>query len=79
MAPLDTVSQTFEPSSTSIVWTRPGTFAPIIAWCRERCANFRVPRHLRIVDGVERIGMTGSAKIQKNRLRDFALRDLGLG
>jgi fatty-acyl-CoA synthase len=51
----------------------------IIAWCRERCANFRVPRHVRIVDGFEDIGMTGSAKVQKSRLRAFALRDLGLG
>jgi fatty-acyl-CoA synthase len=50
----------------------------IIAWCRERCANFRVPRHVRLVDGFERIGMTGSSKVQKSKLREFALDDLGL-
>jgi fatty-acyl-CoA synthase len=50
----------------------------IIAWCRERCANFRVPRHVRLVDGFEHIGMTGSSKVQKSKLREFALDDLGL-
>ncbi|HEV7267190.1 MAG TPA: AMP-binding protein [Falsiroseomonas sp.] len=50
----------------------------IIAWCRERCANFRVPRYVRVVDGFERIGMTGSSKVQKSKLREFALDDLGL-
>jgi fatty-acyl-CoA synthase len=50
----------------------------LVAWCRERCAGFRVPRHIRIVDSFEQIGMTGSAKVQKSKLRDFALRDLGL-
>ena len=51
----------------------------LIAWCRERCAGFRVPRYMRIVDGFEHIGMTGSAKVQKSKLREFALGDLGLG
>lgn len=51
----------------------------LIAWCRERCAGFRVPRYVRIVDSFEHIGMTGSAKVQKSKLREFALRDLGLG
>ena len=27
-------------------------------WCKERCANFRVPRYLRIVENFESIGMT---------------------
>jgi fatty-acyl-CoA synthase len=51
----------------------------LIAWCRERLAGFRVPRHVRIVDGFEHIGMTGSAKVQKSKLRAFAIGDLGLG
>jgi fatty-acyl-CoA synthase len=51
----------------------------IIAWCRERCANFRVPRYVRIVDGFDAIGMTGSAKVQKNKLRAHAIDVLGLG
>jgi fatty-acyl-CoA synthase len=50
----------------------------IIAWSRERMANFRVPRYVRIVDSFEHIGMTGSAKVQKNKLRAHALADLGL-
>ncbi|WP_223543009.1 AMP-binding protein [Pseudomonas sp. GL-B-12] len=50
----------------------------LIAFCKARCANFKVPRYLCIVEDFESIGMTGSSKIQKNRLRDFAIRQLGL-
>jgi fatty-acyl-CoA synthase len=50
----------------------------IIEWCRQRCASFKVPRYVRIVDSFEPIGMTGSGKVQKNRLREYALDDLGL-
>ncbi len=50
----------------------------LIAWCKARCANFRVPRHLRIVADFEAIGMTGSGKVQKNKLREHAIRELGL-
>ncbi len=50
----------------------------IIAWSRERMANFRVPRYVRIVDSFEHIGMTGSAKVQKNKLRAHALIEFGL-
>jgi fatty-acyl-CoA synthase len=50
----------------------------LVEWCRARCASFKVPRYLRIVDSFEQIGMTGSSKVQKNRLREFAMRDLGL-
>ena len=60
---------------------RPGeTVSPedIIDWCRQRCANFRVPRYVRIVGGFEDIGQTASAKIQKNKLRQQALIDFGL-
>jgi fatty-acyl-CoA synthase len=31
-----------------------------------------VPRHLRIVDGFEHIGMTASSKVQKSRLAEHA-------
>ena len=51
----------------------------LVAWCRERCAGFKVPRYLRVVDSFEGIGMTGSAKVQKHRLREQALREFGLG
>jgi fatty-acyl-CoA synthase len=50
----------------------------LIAWCRERLAGFRVPRHLRMVESFDAIGMTASAKVQKSRLREHAVRDLGL-
>jgi fatty-acyl-CoA synthase len=50
----------------------------LIAWCKQRCANFKVPRYVRIVDSFDHIGMTASSKIQRNKLREFALRDLGL-
>jgi len=50
----------------------------LIAWCKTRCANFKVPRHLRIIASFDEIGMTGSGKVQRNKLRAFALADLGL-
>ena len=50
----------------------------IIDWSRQRMANFRVPRYLKVVDSFENIGMTGSAKVQKNKLRAQALIDFGL-
>ncbi|HTQ77628.1 MAG TPA: AMP-binding protein [Burkholderiales bacterium] len=50
----------------------------LLEWARQRCANFRVPRYLRIVDGFEAIGMTASGKVQKAKLRAHALQELGL-
>jgi fatty-acyl-CoA synthase len=54
------------------------TAEEIIEWSRTRMANFRVPRYVKIVDSFETIGMTGSAKVQKNKLRAQALIDFGL-
>lgn len=48
------------------------TEAELLAWAGERMAGFKVPRHLRIVDGFEDIGMTASSKVQKNRLAAHA-------
>lgn len=45
----------------------------ILAWSREHMASFKVPRHLRIVDGFEQIGMTASSKIQRPLLREHAI------
>ena len=50
----------------------------LIEWTKGRCANFRVPRYLRIVRDFDAIGMTASGKVQKTKLREHALRDLGL-
>jgi fatty-acyl-CoA synthase len=60
---------------------RPGvTAAPedLIAWCKTRSAGFKVPRYLRIIDTFEHIGMTGSSKVQKGKLREHALDDFNL-
>jgi len=51
----------------------------ILEFMRARCANFRVPRYLRIVPDFEAIGMTASGKVQKRKLREHALKELGLG
>ena len=51
----------------------------LIDWTRSRIANFKVPRYAKVVDDFEAIGMTGSVKVQKNKLRAQALRDFGLG
>lgn len=50
----------------------------LIAWCKSRCANFKVPRYLRLVQSFDDIGMTGSSKVQKNKLRDYAIREFNL-
>ena len=50
----------------------------LIAWCKARSANFRVPRYLRIVEDFEAIGMTASGKVQKAKLREHALREFNL-
>jgi fatty-acyl-CoA synthase len=50
----------------------------LLEWCKARCANFRVPRYLRIVADFESIGMTASGKVQKTKLREHALRELKL-
>jgi len=50
----------------------------LVAWTKQRCANFRVPRYLRIVKDFETLGMTASGKVQKARLREHAIREFGL-
>jgi fatty-acyl-CoA synthase len=50
----------------------------LLAWCKTRSANFRVPRYLRIVKDFEAIGMTASGKVQKARLREHAINEFNL-
>ena len=50
----------------------------LLDWCKARCANFRVPRYLKIVEDFEAIGMTASGKVQKAKLREHALREFRL-
>lgn len=49
------------------------TEAALVAWMKERTANFRVPRYLRIVQDFEALGMTASGKVQKGKLREHAI------
>jgi fatty-acyl-CoA synthase len=51
----------------------------LVDWCRARCANFKVPKYLEIVDSFDDIGMTGSSKVQKNKLRAHAVELWKLG
>jgi fatty-acyl-CoA synthase len=51
----------------------------LIAFCKDRAANFKVPRYVSIVEDFESIGMTGSSKVQKNRLRELAIKQFALG
>ena len=50
----------------------------ILSFVKGKVANFRVPRYLRIVPDFESIGMTASGKVQKQKLRERALKDFGL-
>jgi fatty-acyl-CoA synthase len=54
------------------------TEAELLEFLRQRCANFRVPRYLAIVESFDAIGMTASGKVQKNRLREHAMREFKL-
>ena len=45
------------------------TAESIIAWCREKMANYKVPRRVEIVDSLP---TTASGKVQKFVLRDRA-------
>ncbi len=53
--------------------------AELIAYAKQRAANFRVPRYLRIVASFEAIGMTASGKVQKAKLRAHAIAEFRLG
>ncbi|MGF1596819.1 MAG: AMP-binding protein [Acidimicrobiales bacterium] len=46
----------------------------VIAWCRERMANYKVPRHVWIVD---QLPLTASNKVRKPELREWATGRLG--
>ncbi len=50
----------------------------VVAWCRDRLAGFKVPRHVWVVDDFEAIGMTASAKVQKKPLAAHARKLLGM-
>jgi fatty-acyl-CoA synthase len=45
------------------------------AWCRERMAHFKVPQHVKFVD---EFPMTITGKVQKYKMREIAVNELGL-
>jgi fatty-acyl-CoA synthase len=50
----------------------------ILEFMKQKCANFRVPRYLRIVPDFDSIGMTASGKVQKQKLREHAIKEFKL-
>jgi len=42
----------------------------LLAWCRERMANYKVPRHVWLVDDLP---LTASNKVRKPELRQHAV------
>jgi len=48
----------------------------IKAFCREQLAHFKVPRYVKFVD---EFPMTVTGKIQKFKMREVAIAELGLG
>jgi fatty-acyl-CoA synthase len=53
--------------------------AELVEFVKRRCANFRVPRYLAVVESFDAIGMTASGKVQKHRLREHAIERFGVG
>jgi acyl-CoA synthetase (AMP-forming)/AMP-acid ligase II len=63
--------------TAACVVLKPGvalTRESFIGWCREHMANYKVPRHLFVVDDLPR---TALGKVQKFELRKMALETLG--
>jgi acyl-CoA synthetase (AMP-forming)/AMP-acid ligase II len=61
----------------AFIVTRPGQQIEadeLTAWCRERMANFKVPRHMQVIDAMP---LNASGKILKYELRDRATAAIG--
>jgi len=48
----------------------------LVAWCKGKIATYKIPRHWKFVDGFP---MTVTGKIQKFKMRETAIEELGLG
>jgi fatty-acyl-CoA synthase len=48
----------------------------LAAWCRGKIATYKIPRHWKFVDGFP---MTVTGKVQKFKMRETAIEELGLG
>ncbi len=67
--------------AAAYVIPRPGqtaTAAELLAYCRGKLAGFKVPRHIWVVEDVPRTPGPHGDKVQKGKLREQALRALGL-
>jgi fatty-acyl-CoA synthase len=63
----------------AFVVLRPGVHPDpeaVRSWCHGQIAHYKIPRYVRIVD---EFPMTVTGKVQKFKLRDMAIADLGLG
>jgi fatty-acyl-CoA synthase len=47
----------------------------LMAWCKGKIANYKIPRHWKFVDGFP---MTVTGKVQKFKMREVAIEELGL-
>ncbi len=47
-------------------------------WLRSKIANFKIPKYLAVVENFENLGMTASGKVQKNKLKDDAVKRFSL-
>lgn len=48
--------------------------ASLAEWAKKKMAGFKVPRHVWFVDSFEEIGLTASAKVQKPKLAEHAIK-----
>lgn len=66
-------------AGAAFIELRPGavcTRSDILAWCHERVARFKIPRHIWFVEASD-WPMTGTGKIQKFRLQEMARERIG--
>jgi fatty-acyl-CoA synthase len=47
----------------------------LAAWCKGKIATFKIPRHWKLVDSFP---MTVTGKVQKFKMREIAVEELGL-
>ena len=49
------------------------THEELTVWLKSRIANFKIPKYFAVVENFEKLGMTASGKVQKNKLKEDAL------
>jgi fatty-acyl-CoA synthase len=47
----------------------------LVAWCKGKIATYKIPRHWKFVDAFP---MTVTGKVQKFKMREVAVEELGL-